>query len=728
MSIQIMEDCGHDLGRCLGLLLMAWREAPGEIREGMVSLQKEMMRVRLKGRYEPEIIGVGDDHDGVAPDLEDVVMRVKRGEETGVALLELGLLIRRGGVGDEESWGVILALLNRLASAKSGERLKIILLLRSLARKNDENKERMAGIETLSTIVRSLTRDRDESREAVGLLSDLCVIPKVRQRIGRVQGCIVMLVTLSNGDDPCASHDAGKLLISLSSNSQNVLLMAEAGYFIPLVQYLKEGSDMNKILMATAISRMELTDQMRATLGEQGCIEPLVNMFISGKLEAKTSALGAMRNLSNLTENINRLINAGIVSPLLQLMFSVTSVLLSLREPASAILASLAHSEQILIHKEAAQQILSLLNLSSPTIQLHLLQALNSITSHTKATRVRAKMRETGAMQLLVPFLIENNYSKLRELALNLLFNLSKDFTGELTGLLGETHLLILVDIIHTTSSDSQKAAAMAILSNVPANDKTATEVLIKANLLPLLVSLLACFTITTKTPAGIWLIESIAGVLIRFTVPWDKKLQKMSATQGVIPYLVKLLSDGSIIAKSRAATSLSQLSQNTLSLSKVKSARWRCVIQSSSESLCELHNGHCNVKNTFCLVKAGAVPHLIRILEGKEREADEAVLDVFMTLIQDEIWENGSDVIEKASGGVEAIVRILDVGSLKAQEKAIRILERIFRLEVYREKYGAVAQVVLIDLAQKGDPSLKPIIAKILAHLQLLQMQSSYF
>lgn len=100
----------------------------------------------------------------------------------------------------------------------------------------------MAGIETLSTIVRSLTRDTEESREAVGLLRDLSVIQKVRQRIGRVQGCIVMLVTLFNGDDCRASHDAGKILMALSSNTQNVLLMAEAGYFIPLVQYLKEGN------------------------------------------------------------------------------------------------------------------------------------------------------------------------------------------------------------------------------------------------------------------------------------------------------------------------------------------------------------------------------------------------------------------------------------------------------------------------------------------------------
>lgn len=481
---------------------------------------------------------------------------------------------------------------------------------------------------------------------------------------------------------------------------------------------------MNKILMATAISRMELTDQMRATLGKEGCIEPLVKMFTSGKLEAKTSSLGALRNLSSLPENIKLLIKAGIVPTLLQLLFSVTSVLLTLRDPASAILASLAQSELILIHKDAAQQILSLLNLSNPVIQLHLLQALNSIASHPKAKRVRVKMKENGAMQLLLPFLMDNN-TKLRTIALNLLCNLSKDIAEELTDLLGENHLNILVNIIRTTSSEDEKAAAMAILSNLPPSDKTATEILIRANLLSLLVSLLGSGT-TATSPALSWLIESIAGVLIRFTVPWDKKLQKMSASQGAIPCLVKLLSDGPAIAKLRAATSLAQLSQNSLALSKIKSSTWFCAMK-SSESSCELHNAHCIVKKTFCLAKAGALSPLLRILEGKEREADEAALNALATIMQDEIWEKGSEAIEKASG-VQAIIRVLDIGSFKAQEKAIWILERIFRLESYREKYGAVAQVVLIDFAQKGDPTLKPMIAKILAHLELLQMQSSYF
>lgn len=99
----------------------------------------------------------------------------------------------------------------------------------------------MTNIELLSAVVKSLTRDTEERREAVGLLLELSALPAVRRKIGRIQGCIVMLVSILNGVDPVASRDAAKLLDILSNNTQNALLMAEAGYFGPLVQYLNKG-------------------------------------------------------------------------------------------------------------------------------------------------------------------------------------------------------------------------------------------------------------------------------------------------------------------------------------------------------------------------------------------------------------------------------------------------------------------------------------------------------
>jgi vacuolar protein 8 len=482
---------------------------------------------------------------------------------------------------------------------------------------------------------------------------------------------------------------------------------------------------MNKILMATAISKMFLSEPMKSSLGEDGAVEPLVEMFKSGNLEAKHSALGALLNLSSSLQNAEILINSGITGPLLQLLFSVTSVLMTLREPASAILAAIAQSERILLHKDVAPQMLSLLNLSSPVIQLHLLRALNSISGHTNAKRARAKIRQNGGVQLLLPFLTEKNID-IKIAALNFISNLSKDASQELAEQIRDTHLNIFVKIISSPTSGNEKAAAIGILSNLPVTDKKITELLTEANLLPLLISLLEINITAPLTPLRTSLLEGIAGVLIRFTVPCDKILQCLAVGHGVVPCLVKLLSEGSIKAKSKAATSLAQLSQNSLALRKTKLPRWLCVAP-SAETYCLVHNSQCTVKSTFCLVKAGAVSPLIQILEDDNREADGAVLEALATLMQDEIWENGSKVIEKASG-VHALLRIAEAGNSTSQEKAIWMLERIFRLEAHRERYGEIAQALLIDLAQKGDPILKPMIGKILAHLELLQTQSSYF
>ncbi|KAM7472582.1 hypothetical protein LguiA_010765 [Lonicera macranthoides] len=774
-----IEDVTQNLGRSLGLVLFACHDVSVVGKEKIEALRKEMMNARFstassetkselvddvdtdvesEEEMEGEIVEEEIEEEILEADgrlgVDDVVVQLKYGndEEFTRAVLHFAALISENAITDEwiDDEGIVPILFNRLGTSKPNNRLAIVQVLRSLIKLNDENKEKMADGGYLSTLVKSLTRDVEEQREAAGLLLTLSQVSAVRRRIGRIQGCIVMLVAIFNGEDRVASHDAGKLLNALSSNTQNALHMAEAGYFKPLVKYLKEAksphgidialswsealdisvfwvcSDMSKILMATALSRMELRDQTRSSIGEEGAIEPLVKMFKEGKLEAKLSALSALQNLSNLKENTTRLINSGIISSLLQLLFSVTSVLMTLREPASAILARIAESESVLINYDIALQMLSLLNLSSPVIQSHLLQALNSIASHSSSSRVRKKMAENGAVQLLLPFLTETN-TKIRTGALNLIYTLSKSSHEELMEQLGETHLNIIVNVVSSSTSEAEKGAAVGILSNLPVNDKKATDILKNANLLPILISIMSSSQASlTPTSTTMCLVESIAGVLIRFTVHSDKKLQHFSAENGVIPVLVKLLSSRSVVAKSRAATSLEQLSKNTLALSKSRNSRWRCV-PPSSDGFCEVHDGYCFTKSTFCLVKAGAVSPLVQILEGNLREPDEAVLSALATLLQDEIWENGTKYLAKMKV-VQTIIKVLESGTVKAQEKAVWMLERFFRIEAHRVEYGESAQVVLIDLAQKGDPKLKPTIAKLLAQLELLQVQSSYF
>ncbi|KAI4339086.1 hypothetical protein MLD38_024066 [Melastoma candidum] len=723
-SARKIEDLARDLGRSLGLVLFAGVGFSTEAKRKIGDLYRELMTTSFRNsqvtslrtstssgsgyRSESETEEMVDEREIVEEemvvlDIDDVAFLLKHGEEEELrhALLVLWDLIRRGHTTHEwiENQGIVSVLCNRLSSDKGNNRLIILRIIGALA--SDENaiiKDKLAEAASLSAIVGSLTEDVEESQEAVGILLSLSDLPAARRRLGKIQGCIVTLVAILHREDSVAASNAIKLLNALSSNTQNALHMAEAGYFKPLVHYLKEGSEMSKILMASAVYRMELTDQHKSVLGEDGAVDPLANMLSAGKLEAKLCSLSALQKLISLTENVPRLVNTGIVGYLLQLLFSVTSVLMTLREPVSAILARIAECESVLVNPRVAQQMLSLLNLCSPKIQNHLLQALNSISTHPSASRVRRKMKENGVIQLILPFITENN-SKIRISALKLLHNLSKDSGNELGEHFGEYYLQNLLDIISYSANESERATAVGILGNLPLTDNKVTEIMRKSNLLPALLSELASASETTISAdcGGGSFAEGTACVLIRFTNPSDKKLQLYAVENGVVPQLVKLLSSGTPLASRSAATSLSQLSQNTVSLGKSRRSRWSCVPPPALPH-CEVHERRCAAKNTFCLVKAGAVAPLIEILGREEMESShEAVTGALATLVEDEFWENGCNYLAKMSA-IPAIIKVAEFGTTAASEKASLILEKTFRIDEYRRQYTQAAGAFYTD------------------------------
>lgn len=75
----------------------------------------------------------------------------------------------------------------------------------------------------------------------MALLLELSKADFVKDHIGKVQGCILLLVTMSNGDDDQAARDAQELLENLSFSDQNVIQMAKANYFTYLLQRLSTG-------------------------------------------------------------------------------------------------------------------------------------------------------------------------------------------------------------------------------------------------------------------------------------------------------------------------------------------------------------------------------------------------------------------------------------------------------------------------------------------------------
>ena len=110
--------------------------------------------------------------------------------------------------------------------------------------------ERIAKADNaIGSIVRSLGRRVAEAKLAVALLLELSKSESVRDCIGKAQGCILLLVTMTSNDDSQAARDAKELLENLTFSSQNVIQMAKANYFKHLLQSLSSGSFLKTYLV-----------------------------------------------------------------------------------------------------------------------------------------------------------------------------------------------------------------------------------------------------------------------------------------------------------------------------------------------------------------------------------------------------------------------------------------------------------------------------------------------
>nr|XP_024393019.1 U-box domain-containing protein 43-like isoform X2 [Physcomitrium patens] len=642
--------------------------------------------------------------------------------------------------------GLIPCLVQLLSSSQRTVRKETLEVLRSLSIDNKENKEHIAAAGAIKLVVKSLARDLGEGRQAVALLRELSKDPEICEKIGKVQGCILLLVTMLNAENPHAVTDAKELLNDLANNDQNVVQMGEANYFGPLTQRLNEGPDMAKILMANALSRMGLTDQSKAALAAQGAIPPLVSMISIGKLEAKTAALGALKNLSTLPDNRDTMIEAGVIPPLLQLLFSVTSGMTSLKENAAATLANLAmasttaedkidHHYNILESDKTMVHLLSLLNIEGAVIRGHLLRALLGMSSIPNAREVRTKMRKVGAIQLLLPF-CEDTVEDVRIHALKLLKCLSSEGAGkDIADHLGPSYIRALVKLLGDSSGDEEKLAAVGIISNLPTTSAQMTDILLQADALAAIVNLLIPSRGLKSSPRAVRnaLSESATGALLRFTSPENPNVtahRQKAADLDAIPRLVTILQTGTPLAKCRAAIALGHFSLSSDSLASIDNVPQSCLLwcRPATPAGCCIHGGPCTVKSTFCLVMAQAVLPLVQALEEQEDGADDAALTALRTLLlNDATLENGVKVIAQAQG-IRPIVRLLTVGSVDVKEKAVWMLEKIFRIEEYKVEFGSAAQMPLIDLTQNGSIVTRPLAAKILAHLNILHSQSTYF
>nr|XP_023912114.1 U-box domain-containing protein 44-like isoform X2 [Quercus suber] len=626
-----------------------------------------------------------------------------------------------------------------LLSAKNREiRKHALFILFMLAKDSDDNKERISKVDNaLESIVRSLARQIDEGKLALQLLLELSRSNVVRDSIGSVHGCILLLVTMLSSDDIQAAKDAQELLENLSSLDQNVIEMAKANHFKPLLQLLSSGRENVRLIMAETFSEIELTDHYKLSIVKDGALSPLLQMLSHGELEMKKVAVKALLQLSDLPQNGLQMIKEGAVGPLFELLYRHSLSSPPLREQVAATIMHLAISttlqeadqEQILLleSEEDIFKLFSLVSLTGPDIQRSILHTFQALCHSPNGLDIRTKLRQLSAVQVLVQLCEVDNHT-IRENAVKLFHCLIED-GDEKTFLehVGQRCIETLLRIIKTANDVEEIAAAMGIISKLPVDPQLKlNQWLIDAEAVH---TIFECLTDGNKNALhNRQVIENAVGALCRFTVSTKQEWQKIVAEAGLIPVLVHMLVSGTALTKQNAAISLKQFSQSSVSLSKPMKKRgiFQCCL-AAPETGCPVHLGICTVESSFCILQANALEPLVRMLAEPDLGPCEASLDALLTLIDDERLQRGSKVLAEANA-IVPIIKLLSSPYEILQEKSLTALERIFRLVEFKLKYGTSAQMPLVEIAQRKNSHMKSLAARVLAQLNVLGQQSSFF
>ncbi|XAR62939.1 Ubiquitin--protein ligase [Bertholletia excelsa] len=633
-----------------------------------------------------------------------------------------------------------LPILVTLLGAKSRDiRNHSLIILYILVKDSDYAKEKILKVENaIEFIVRSLGRRPAERKLAVSLLLELSKNELVRDYIGKVQGCILLLVTMSSSDESQAARDAKELLENLSFSTQNVVQMANANYFKHLLQQLSSGTENVKLVMAKTLAEMELTDHNKLSLFKDGVLNSLLQLLLRDCKQSKEVAVKALQNLATLPKNGLQMIRGGAVPPLLDLLCHHSSSLM-LREQIANIIMLLAISTasqdlsetqvSLLESDEDIYRLLSLISLSGPGIQQSIIQAFHAMCQSPSGPAIKVKLTRLSAVQMLVP-LCELDNPNIRPNAVKLFCCLTEG-GDEITILesVSQKSIETFLKIIRTTDDKEETASAMGIIANIPRRPHITTW-LLGAGGLPVIFSFLPArkHNDSHNGSHSNRLIENAVGAICHFSDPTNQLSQNKAAEIGLIPVLVQLLEAGSRLTKKYAAQTLANFSASSLNLSRPlpKQHRFWCFAP-QPESVCPVHRGVCTIESSFCLLEAGAVEPLVNVLGEPDPEVCEPALGALLSLIEGERLQSGSKVLAEAKA-IPSMIKLLNSPSPKLQEKVLTSLERIFRQVEYKQKYGASAQMPLVDLTQRGNSSSKSLAAKILAHLNLLHEQSSYF
>ncbi|KHN20103.1 U-box domain-containing protein 43 [Glycine soja] len=660
--------------------------------------------------------------------------------------------------------GLIPMIVDMLKSSSRKVRCRALETLRVVVEEDDENKELLAEGDTVRTVVKFLSHELSKEREeAVSLLYELSKSATLCEKIGSINGAILILVgmTSSKSEDLLTVEKADKTLENLEKCESNVRQMAENGRLQPLLTQLLEGPPETKLSMATYLGELVLNNDVKVLVaGTVG--SSLINIMKSGNMQSREAALRALNQISSCYPSAKILIEAGILSPLVNDLFAVGPNLLPtrLKEISATILASVVNSgedfysipfgpdHQTLVSEDIVRNLLHLISNTGPAIECKLLQVLVGLTSFpTTVLSVVAAIKSSGATISLVQF-IEAPQKDLRVASIKLLQNLSphmgQELADALRGSVGQLGSLIKV-ISENTGITEEQAAAVGLLADLPERDLGLTRQLLDEGAFVMVISRVIAIRqgeirgTRFVTPFLEGLVKIVARVT--YVLAEEPDAIALCRDHNLAALFIDLLqSNGLDNVQMVSATALENLSQESKNLTRLPemplpgfcASVFSCfskkpVITGS----CRLHRGICSLKETFCLYEGQAVLKLVGLLDHTNVNVVEAALAALSTLIEDGVdIEQGVAILCEAEGVKPILDVLLEKRTDTLRRRAVWAVERLLRTDdiAYEVSGDQNVSTALVDAFQHGDYRTRQTAERALKHVDKIPNFSGIF
>ncbi|XP_020596725.1 U-box domain-containing protein 44-like [Phalaenopsis equestris] len=651
-----------------------------------------------------------------------------------------------------------------LKSTSIKVRCKSLQTLCVVAEDDDENKEVIAAGDIVRTIVKFLSHDHSQERkEAVSLLFELSKSESLCEKIGGVNGAVLILVGLasSKSENVLTVEKAEKTLENLEKDEKNVRLMAENSRLRPLLTRLLEGPPETQLSMAAYLGELVLSNDVKVFVA-QTAGSALVDVMKSGSKQAVEAALKALNQISSHEASAKILIEAGILPPLVKDLFIVgtNQLPMKLKEVSATVLANIVASgasfesipldsgHKTLISEDVVHNLLHLISNTGPAIECKLLQVLVGLTSSsTSVLNIVSAIKSSGATISLIQF-IETPQRDIRMASIKLLHNISpymgQELSDALQGTAGQLGSLIRV-IAENNGITEEQAAAIGLLAELPERDSGLTRRLLAEDAFSMMISKILKIRHGDirgnrfVTP----FLEGLVRVLSRITYLLESESGIVGFAQehNLSALFTDLLQTNGIDKVQMAsAIALENLSQQSKNLTRIPefpepgicASIFPCFSkQTAVVGLCRIHRGHCSIKESFCLLEGKAVEKLIACLDHNNERVVEAALAALCTLLDDGVEIEQGVLVLCEADGIKPILEVLQENRTDVlRKRAVWAVERILRTEdiAYVISGDQNVGTALVEAFRHGDYRTRQIAERALKHVDKLPNFSAIY